>query len=284
MALIQPSGPSWAYCTHNFPASVAPSTLGATATAGASNTDGTAVNLFGAALTHDVEYLRLGFSTSQPANVDNHMMATILIDPAGGSTWQTLIPDLVIGSTGNASTAGLEPSGPSAIFDFPLWIPANASLGIRARTAHSSAVALRCAVFAFGGNANPASWWCGQRVTAIGTNPSSSSGTNHTAGNSGDFSSWTNLGSPLGSDCGALQWAVGSSGAFTNARSYHFEFGVGGERIGAPFFKTVTTSEVGYWFSTGPVFRKLPAGAQLQVRASCNNTAQPIDCAIYAVH
>ncbi|NJM33986.1 MAG: hypothetical protein HC850_03930 [Rhodomicrobium sp.] len=144
---------------------------------------------------------------------------------------------------------------------------------------------LKIVAYAKGGNANPASWWCGQRVSAIGINAASSTGTPHTGGNSGAFSSWTNFGSTLDADCGALQWGVNGEGdAVYAAQNYQFEFGAGSQRIGAPMFRCLTAGENGWCVPTGPIFRKLRAGTQLQVRAACNGTAQAVGIAAYAVH
>jgi hypothetical protein len=285
MGLIQPSGPSWAYCTHNLPATINAAALGASCTTGVSNADGSSAPLFSSALSHDAEYLRLMISASVPSSGNNDILMTVLIDPSGGTSWSTLIPSLIVGAIGNVGISGSEPAGPSGIYDFPIWIPSGASLGIRARSAHSSASTLKVAAFAYGGNANPASWWCGQRVSAIGVNASSSTGTSHSAGNSGAFSSWANLGSALGADCGALQWGVNGPGAgFYTSSSYQFEFGVGGQRIGAPIFRNLTSNEAGWWLSTGLVFRKLAAGTQLQVRGACSGFAQGLGVAVYTVH
>lgn len=288
MGLIKPRGPDWGFCSHNLPAPPSSTTLGISCTPGLSSADGSAAALLGA-LAHDVEYIRLMFSldtsVSQSA-LNNTIMANILIDPAGGTSWATLIPELVLGYMNQAPTTGAAGGAFSATFDFPLWIPAGASLGIQARCADAASTPiLRALVWAYGGNANPASWWAGQRVSAIGTVPAASGGTAHTAGNSGAFSSWTNLGSVLGADCGAVQWAVGGEGDTTASQlSYQFEFGVGSVRVGPPEFKLVSITESGYRIGSGLIFRRLAAGTQLQVRGTCSGTAQSLGVAAYAVH
>lgn len=284
MGLIIPNGPDWAYCTHNLPSSVDPEVVGVACVSGVSNADGSAVALFAAPLAHDAEYLRLVLSATMPISGNNDVLLDLLIDRAGGTNWSELIPDLIAGALGVTEGSGSGPSGPSMRYDFPIWIPAGASLGMRARSAHSTGSTLRVAAFAFGGNANPASWWCGQRVTAIGINAGSSTGTAHTAGNNSAFSSWTNFGSTLPAECGALQFGInGPGGTFYAQNGYVFEFGVGGERIGAPLFRTLTSSEAGWSVESGPVFRKLAAGTQLQVRAACSGSAQGLGVAAYAI-
>lgn len=288
MGLIQPSGPSWAYCTHNLPSSLTPTSLGASCTAGASHADGTAVEML-PALAHDVEYLRLAISVTATASDDNNALLDLLIDPAGGDSWAVLIEDLIAGGGAEVSAVSTALGGPGIHYDFPLWIPAGASLGIRARGARSSgSPVIKVAAFAFGGNRNPASWWCGQRVSSINAAPSTSNGGLHTAGSSTAFSSWADLGSPLGAACGALQYATGgqSAGAWSNGTGpqYQFEFGGAGQRIGPPLYRWLGTAENGFWLATGPIFQQLAAGTQLQVRGACIATAAAVGVMAYAVH
>ncbi len=288
MGLINSAGPDWAYCTHNFPSTPSMLAPGATCTPGTSDSDGTAVDLFGSALTHDVEYLKLGFTYAQPTSGNNDVLATILIDPAGGTSWATLIPFLICGAT--CTTTNVSDTTPGGIFpcwyDFPLWIPSGATIGVQARTAHTSAGTLSVTAIAHGGNANPASWWCGQRVTGIGITEASSTGTAHTAGNSGSFSTWTNIGSTLPADCGALQWGVNGEGDsfYTNDRTYQFEFGVGSVRIGPPILKAINGNEAGSSSIVGPVFKQLASGTQLMVRGTCSGSAVSLGVGAYAVH
>jgi hypothetical protein len=286
MGLIHSSGPSWAFCTHNLPADIDVTEIGAVCTPGTDDADGTAVALFASALTHDVEYLRLAISATVPGAAINDILLTILVDPAGGTSWSVLIPFLIVGALGDVSTSGAVPAAPAGHYDFPIWIPAGASVGVRARTAHTVAQSVKVAAFAHGGNRNPASWWCGQRVTTIAINASESTGQMHTSGASGSFSDWANLGSTLGADCGALQFGVnGPQTGLYQAKAYQFEFGVASVRIGPPIFRSFTTSEAGWILPTGPIFRQLAAGTQLMVRAACNTTSpQALGVAAYAVH
>lgn len=285
MGLIQPSGPSWAYCTHNLPSNLNATALGATCTTGTNDADGAAVALFSSALAHDVEYLRIMINGELPVGENNDILLSVLIDPAGGTSWQSFIPHLISGAVNDIKVSGSDPAGVPCNYDFPIWIPAGASLGIQARSAASASATLYVSAFAFGGDANPASWWCGQRVSAIGINASSSTGTAHTTGGSGSFSSWTNFGSPLAADCGALQWGVnGQASSFYSADSFQFEFGAGSQRIGPPLFRLLTSSEAGWWLSTGPIFKKLPGGTQLQLRGAASSSARTLGVAAYAVH
>lgn len=278
--IIKP--PSWGHCTTNLTGTPS-GNLGTNLTAAANNVDGTAVS-FIANLTHDVEYLVIGASAVSTAGANSSALLDILVDPAGGSTWATapLINDLLIGQTVTGSTTVPWPIW----YHFPIWLKSGHSIGGQLRTAHTANITTgRVVIYAYGGNANPGSWWCGQTVESVGINAATSQGTDHTAGNSGAYSAWTNLGSTLSKPCGALQFAVqGSNDDATQAlNSYYFEFGVGSTRIGPNIYRGTSTSESGWPSPTGPIFCALPAATQLQVRGSCGGTAEVLDVAAYAV-
>ncbi|MDY6960304.1 MAG: hypothetical protein SV862_00175 [Pseudomonadota bacterium] len=290
MGLIVPGGPDWAYCSHNISGTPVVGTVGAQVVSGVNDADGTAVTVL-SALAHDVEYLRLLLSVLNAGETnDNNALLTLLIDPAGGTSWQTFVPYLYVGGLMGTErgTTTLGSGAPSGCYDLPIWIPAGASIGAMARQAMPSAAqTFKVFAQAFGGNRNPASWWCGQRVSTIGVDASRSTGQSHTPGNSGSFSSWANLGSPLGQACGALQFMSGGEFAFNGTWSevfYQMEFGVAGNIIGPPLMRLITNQERGWWAPQGPIFKSLPAGTQLQVRGTGSTTAQAISAMAYAIH
>jgi hypothetical protein len=290
MGLILPGGPDWAYYSHNLTATIATgaTTFGTQVASGTGSADGSAVTVL-SALAHDCEYLRLTLGSATATAIDNNALMDILIDPAGGTSWSVLIPSLAVGGLAPITLNASGCRGASGGYDFPLWIPAGASIGARARNAGGTLQTVSVYALARGGNANPASWWCGQRVSALGIDAGNSRGTSHTChATANTFSSWADLGSPLGAACGALQWAVMGTHTFSSswaAAQFEFEFGVGGSRLGSPLQRAITASENGWWFPTGPIFKRLPAGAQLQCRgkASINSTAA-LSVAAYTVH
>ena len=280
MALILPSGPSWAYCTENLQATPSATAIGTAVTAGASNTEGSDTALL-TALAHDVEYLRIGISKFYAADLDGSALLDILIDPAGGSSYSVLIPDLLAGWT--APTSSSAPTSIPLWYDFPVWIPAGATVACRAQSALAAPAAAYVLVQAFGGNANPASWWCGQRVTALGPNAATSRGVDHLAG-SGDWSSWANIGAALDVDCGAVQFGVQGTGSVMGASvALHWQFGVGGQSLGPTIVKFTATGETTLTAPTGPIFANLPAGTQFQTRGRRAAGTTTLDCAVYAV-
>jgi hypothetical protein len=284
MGLIVPQW-GWANCSTNLSGTPSASTIGTTVTAGASNADGTSVSLLGA-LAHDCEYLVLGIGNFSISAGNGSALLDILIDPAGGTTWAAnpLINDLLAGYTGLPNGTVF---GAMRWFHFPIWIKSGTSIGARARNARAATTAGSVVAFAYGGNSQPSSWWCGQSVTELGITPATSLGTSHTPGNTGVFSAWANLGAALPAPAGALQFAVsGGAQATMTSIAYFMEFGIGSTRIGPPHYCVASTSEAfsNLQSSGGPVFCDLASGSQLQVRGTASGTAQALDVAAYAVH
>jgi hypothetical protein len=115
MALMIPNGPCFAHWTDNFtlPGDTTPDGLtgfGVGIACGVSSADGAAVTVL-PALAHDCEYLWLGVSGISASAKANTALMDLLIDPAGGTSWVSLIDDMVVGAAFSANytsnTAGM---------------------------------------------------------------------------------------------------------------------------------------------------------------------------------
>jgi hypothetical protein len=213
----------------------------------------------------------------------------ILVDPAGGTSWSRLIDDLLVGGASSIVWNSTSPGLPLA-YHFPLWIKAGSSIGARIRVQGTPTLSnTRVMAMAAGGNKNPASWWCWQKVESVATfDAANSLGQVVTPGASGSFGSWTNLGSATAARAGAAQWAVGTASGSTLAQgSWRWEFGAGGSAIGPCVYKGTTTTESTAQPIAMPIFCDIPAGAQLQVRGayhtSLSSPSTDLDCAAYLV-
>ena len=283
MGLIIPKGfgPSWGAFSHNIPSTIGVTLGGTTITAsGTTHTKGSVTQVL-SALPHDVEYIIIGFSNGNTSAAEVNILVDLVIDPAGGTSWDTtnpLIPNLLAGFSPTVAAT----TTPTRWYHFPVRIPKGASVGMRSQSNVASRTVIGH-IIVYGQNRHPGSWWSGQRVVDLGTSTATSAGTNHTGGNSSAFGSWTNFGSTLGQDCGALQLGIQGEDASTISSGYEFQVGVGSNALFAKWFQT-TTAEVGLTAFDSPHFFALPAGTQLQVRARADGTAQAIDLAIYTVH
>lgn len=294
MGLILPAGPSFAHWTDNLSDMSGAAAFGTPHQAGASgvfSTPGTVLS----ALTHDCELLCLGWGGFGVSGADQSTLLDVLVDPSGGTSWSVLIEHVLVGMdttaiSGISISTGGTPYRPTWLY-FPLWLPAGASIGVRARSVAASpavngSTAPRIFMMAAGGNRNPGSWWCGQKVETVGSiNTSTCRGEDHTPDLNPSFSSWTDFGSPLSAQGGALAFcSQGAGTASQNGTPVAWEVGIGGQKIGPTFLKGYSSSETGVMFNSMPIFCQLPAGAQMQIRAKAAlNVFQTYDCAIYVV-
>lgn len=256
--------------------------FGTNFTANSNNADGTAVSVL-SALAFDVHYLVIALGGINVAGADSQCLLDILVDPAGGTSWTSLIDDLVCGMTPLVTTT----SGPECIYHFPIFIRAGSSVGVRARTAHNANITTgRVVMWAYGNPSRPDMWWCGQKVESLGINAASSKGTNVTPGNSGSYGSWTTIGTST-ARYGAVQFQMNGTDGTAAALGYYFQVGVGSTQLpGSPTTgRVLTTSEVGA--ITGPgviIWCDVPASTIWQIRSVCSGTAEVWNGAIYGVY
>jgi len=288
MGLILPGGPDWGHYSSNVAAGTGMTSVGTNFTADANNTKGSVVSVM--TLTHDCEYIRIGFSGTASSYNNTSTLADIMIDPAGGTSWATdpLIPDLLAGFAAPLSNdSSSNPTGPIFWYDFPLWIPSGAALGVRAQTAYTSNITTpRVVIQARGGNRNPASWWCGQKITSVGIDSANSRGQMHAPATASSWSSWASLGSPLPTDCGALQFAIQGEGDGSWSNCTHYaRIGVGNAQVGPTYIKGFSNLAQAGFVPLGSIFARLAAGTQLQVSGMKSvSGGQSWDLAAWVVH
>lgn len=280
MSLILPGGPCFTSLSESHPATPA-STPGVNVTAGANNADGSSVALI-TAMAHEARYLVIGIGGYSASTIHTDTLLDILIDPAGGSSWNTapLISDLVCGATQLTTNAGTTMN-----YHFPLLVPAGASLGARARTVHTSDITTGYVVLqAFGNPRRPDLWWYGSRVESLGIAEASSKGTD-VAHTNGSYGSWVDIGAST-MRYGAIQFGTNSNGAVVTTTSYYFQLGAGGQRLaGTPTMNRLTVAqEYGPYAGIGmPIWCDVPSGTTLQCRAMSNAAGNTHNVGIYGV-
>lgn len=121
---------------------------------------------------------------SSSATTRNHLV-DIGIDPAGGTTFTTVIPYLLGGHAAPVTIGG------GIFYYFPLYIPSGATIGVRA--IGTVATTFNVAVNVYGKPRRPDSVQCGQKVVSFGQTTATATGTTVTAGTTAD-GAWTQLG------------------------------------------------------------------------------------------
>lgn len=267
--------------SHNFAATPSAASLGTSITTGASNADGSVASCL-SALSFDVQMLEVLLNNNNTTATDTSSLIHIVIDPAGGTSWDTtnkLINNLLAGYCGTTG-GGV---GQSRILYFPVRIPAGATVGALGRNVTGATRACRVGLRAFGGLSRPELWATCDRVISIGDTAASSKGTTITPGNSGAAGSWTNVGSTTSKDLFGVVLAAQGIGSTTALLGYHIEVGINSTAIGAPLWGSTSTNEVFALSPSWPIFHQIPSGTQMQVRATCNGTADNIDVCLYGL-
>lgn len=263
-----PRGPGFTFQVDNLTGTPTTAGPGTQFTTGGGNSDGTPVSVL-SALARDVHLICVEAAINGTAAEDNSSLLDLLVDPAGGTAWQDLVSDLIVGTSTIASAGQLVHK-----YWFQICVPAGSSLGVQARKTGATGVTGRVAIWAFGCPKRGARWWCGQKVDSIGIDAANSKGTAHTPGASGAYSAFASIGSATARPYGGLQLGVQSNGNTTLNRAYHCQAGLGGSQLpgSSTIWHSTNTSEVGARAMAGPWFVDVPAGSQLQYRATASGT------------
>jgi hypothetical protein len=179
MALFVPQGNDFQWVFSNISAT-RPGTNGwgflhtPSATADTFSTYATLVSA--ADVDYDVYGIYLCFNNGATTNTIRNTLVNIGVDNAGGTSFQTIIPDLIAGSAAplNIGSGGIW-------YYFPLYIPAGSSIGIQAGS--TTTASFSTAVWLYGKPRRPEAVRTGSYVTAFGaTRGTSWRGTNITPG------------------------------------------------------------------------------------------------------
>jgi len=276
--------PAWGFANGVSSLTGTPPTfdVGVAVTAGANNTDGTAVGVL-SALTFDCHYLIIGIGGTGLSTAQSHTLLDILTDPAGGTSYSSFINDLACGYTPDIDVQ----QGIVCWYHFPIYIPAGSSVAVQARTAHTANITTgRVIMYAYGNPSRPEMWWCGQKVESLGINAASSKGTDVIPGDSGADGSWTSIGTST-YDYGAVQYGINGTDGSSAGRGYYWDLGFGSTAFpGAPrAFKAMGSVESGAMHGLNqPIWCNVAAGTVWQLRATCSGVAETFNAAIYGVY
>jgi len=165
------------YTVDNFGATITDAGFATSVNAHATNANqkGTAVSLIaGASVLQDIFGVAIVFTGGNTAASIRRFLADLLVDPAGGTAWSTLIPNLFV-------------NNPSLLcggyrYYFPIYIKAGSSIGCQQQCSTAN-IPFRCGVRLFGKPSRPELVKVGSQVEAFGVTAASTSGTALTPGN-----------------------------------------------------------------------------------------------------
>lgn len=240
--------------------------------------------LIGTGISQPGYFVQVSLSGTSATGVDTSALCDIMYDPAGGTSWSVLIPNLICGFRAITGATHIGASG----YSFPLYIPRGSSIGARWQTIVASPAAgtrVRIQITIFGGPSKPGFWY-GTKVTDVGTNTANSAGLDLNPGSTGSYSAWTSIGGTSNPKFGFLTIGVQGSASTHTADVYHVQYGFGSTQIpGAQVRFGYTTAEIlGQYPEHLGCYVNIPAGTQLQCRATGSDaTSEDPSVALYGV-
>lgn len=251
-------------------ASVSTTQLGQLVTSGAINTKGS-----WAVLTESLPFQVGSVELTYGGSAASATRTDMLLDLAVGASGQEFVifPNFLVGWRAGVAT------GMSTV-TLPLTIPKGSRVCVRIASVIASDTLDVMAAFSSPLPGAPRF----ERAAAIGVG--ATAGTTHTPGSTNAYSTAANVGSALAHNYGAVLLAVGGTTATTTmtAISYYWDLQIGGVTLASWWTRGHTTEEVRGPFPTDPLPLWLPAGSQLQVRATASGTAQAYDVAFYGFY
>lgn len=202
-------------------ANVRPAAAMGTAVTPAQNSKGSYAELIdGALVTEDVWFIVININSGATSAATRNILIDIGIDPTAGTSYSVIIPDLL-----GTSAAPYNVNGGGIWYQFPLHIPAGASIAARASVNNATVGTVRVQAFLYGKPKHPELCKKGHVVEALGVVAATSQGTAVTSGTTSE-GSWTSLGSPA-RDAWWFQLGMGMDDTTMAANVYHAELGAG---------------------------------------------------------
>ncbi len=253
-------------------ASVPNSNPGTSVTPGASNAEGSAtVIATGSNIAEDVYGVVLFVAQgSTAAQVKNHLL-DIGIDPAGGTSYDWIIQDLGVGSSGGIS------SGQCRMVWLPIFIPAGSQVAVRVQGNNATAGTVIVWMTFFGRPTNPEMVWAAtysENLGTIATSCGPTLGTN--VGQSTAEGNWVSLGT-CSQRLRYLIPCLQMNDSSTNAQMIFVDVAVGSPTVNRVIMENIPfacpgTSEIivsPYSAAFNAMFAcDIPAGSEICVRAS----------------
>lgn len=247
-------------------------TPGTSVTPGASNVEGTYTQVASSAnIAQDCYWMFIQISGGGTSTAAKNQLLDIGVDPAGGTSYTTVISNLVCGQTPAYTAAA---GGKSWMF--PIFIKSGSSVAVRVQGSNATAGTVRACVKFWGQPTRPEAVPVGNIFQTFGT-ITNSNGTSFTPGNAAD-GSWVDLGATSSE---LWWWQVGyqiDNGTVTAEYTYiDIAYGDGSNKhIISRTMHGGTTGEITAFLLNSNLnfcsaYRPVPSGANIYIRGRCNN-------------
>lgn len=242
--------------------------LGTSVTPG-NNTKGSWVQLL-TAIAYEAIDVEVRINSGSTSAAARDILVDIGYDPAGGTSYSVLIPDLL-----GSCAASLTDLGECA-YHFPLKIPVGSTVAARAAVNNATVGTVRVIINVKGRPAHPAMHKVGTYVVAVGITSASSSGTAVTPGTTSD-GTWTSLGSPSKA---AWYWQMGFgvNDSTMTALCYFGDLAVGDGTnfktiIKDMLWRTDASERSSFYNPASGCEKYVGTGGTLYARLQCSTTA-----------
>lgn len=239
---------------------------GTTVASGTSGSKGSWVTIIGTGLSRAASGLFVRLILAADASRTNKAALDIGIDYAGGTSFDVLIPDWIVGGAESGFFGGHRAW-------FPIHIPAGATIGARVAHSHSSAVNTRVVVVPASMPPYPWATYAGAYAHTFGV--SGADGTAVTPGNA-TWGSWVQIGSET--ERSYRWWVLGHQGNSSTMTTVAkvFEVAMGSDTakttIGYIEFEDSTQEHTAMKNHYATQACLIPAGVNLYVRGQANNS------------
>lgn len=208
----------WAASAHGFATRPAAS-MGISVTPGNNVKGAYSTLISGANVINDVYGILIHINANSVSAAARDTLVDIGIDPAGGTSFGVVIPNLLGSCAGDSSFGGIW-------YYFPLLIPAGSTIGAAASINNATVGTLRVNAIIYGRPRRPENVKVGQRVTAYGVTTGTSSGTAVTAGTTSE-GAWTQLAAAIGERNWWWQLGMGVNDSTMSALIYGADLSIG---------------------------------------------------------
>lgn len=177
----------------------------------------------GSLVTSDAFGIHINVNSNAVTASARDTLVDIGVDPSGGTSWVSTIPDLLA-----SCAAPYDQKGSGVDYFFWVFVPSGSSLAAKATVNNATVGTLRvnCRILTKPKHPELLRGLVGKYVRAFGTSVGSSSGTAVTPGQASD-GAWTALGSALAEPLWYWQVGFGVNNATMTNLVYHADLGLG---------------------------------------------------------
>lgn len=265
------------YVTSNILATRPAAALGATVTPGNNSYGSYADVLTTGQVAQDLYGLLISFNSGAVSTAGRDTLATIGIDPAGGTSYTDTISHLL------CSDSCPYNAGTGINYYFPLWVKAGSSIGCKGTVNNGTVGSFRVVITGVGQPTDQRLVKVGTFVETIGANTGASNGTSVTPGTASD-GTWTSLGSTSKETWWHQQGYGFSGGAIvvsTLAADLSFGNGTTQEMLlRKQIIYQSTAEQIGYGPHFGNCERRVPAGSTMYGRLQASSA---LDAGTYSM-